>query len=331
MALVEAVATTVPGIEDFALIEAIRKLRLVRGYARLFSGHVYLAYRGSVRDATTLRTVEKVGPAAAVARLSRRDLGEVVEIATGAIRRLEARYGGAMATWGVACERAGRHGFTSLDVEREVGASIKRVINLVRPDVEVRVDVAEDEVYVWAPAKANLRDRPYRRFRHESAINPVLAHAMAMALDPKPGETICDPTCGSGTLLAETHAVQPSAKLICMDIVPHYAQGATLNVGWAEGFDALAGDATRPPLRKCDAFIMNPPYGIRMRRPRGLYESILRAMAQASPSNSRAIVIAPSLREFKRAAEKAGWVVLWGRPVYQGGRWSWVISLRKSL
>jgi len=327
--ITEVIATTVPGIEDIALIEASRKLRLLRGYARLFSGHVYLAYVCSLEEATRLRTVERVGVSVGVWRLRSKTLNEVIRLVSPHISNIVARYGGLMSTWGVTCERAGVHDFASGDVEREVGALIRRVINLARPDVELRIDIAEDEVYVWVPNRRILRNRPYRRAGHESAINPVLAHAMAMLLKPEPGETVCDLTCGSGTLLAEAYYVEPRARYVCMDIEQSYAKIALTNLDWIPNVDVLTGDATKTPIIRCDAFIMNPPYGIRMRKPRNLYTRILRAMWDMAKEGARAIWIAPSMSEVLKSV-KGLWRIVWGRPVYQGGRWTWIIAMRKT-
>ena len=56
-------------------------------------------------------------------------------------------------TFAVRCKRVGKHGFTSMDVEREVGSLLRRQcgaagIRLNRPDVEVRLEIRHRRLLV---------------------------------------------------------------------------------------------------------------------------------------------------------------------------------------
>lgn len=77
-----------------------------------------------------------------------RDLGELAkEIASRTIERVRDR------KFAVRVKRSGRHGFTSLDVAREVGALLKpysKGVDLENPDVEVEVEVRGNKAYLYS-------------------------------------------------------------------------------------------------------------------------------------------------------------------------------------
>jgi len=76
-----------------------------------------------------------------------RDLGELAkEIASRTIEHVRDR------KFAVRVKRSGRHGFTSLDVAREVGALLKpysKGVDLENPDIEVEVEVRGNKAYLY--------------------------------------------------------------------------------------------------------------------------------------------------------------------------------------
>ncbi|MBN4075876.1 MAG: tRNA 4-thiouridine(8) synthase ThiI [SAR86 cluster bacterium] len=56
-------------------------------------------------------------------------------------------------TFAVRCKRAGKHSFTSMDVERVIGAGLNQQteaagVNLTKPDVTVRLEIREQDVFI---------------------------------------------------------------------------------------------------------------------------------------------------------------------------------------
>lgn len=106
-----------------------------------------------------------------------------------------------------------------------------------------------------------------------------VVHLLVKILDPKPGESIVDPACGSGGMLVETaHAVEEAGG----DPRSLFLHGQEVNLTTSaiarmnlflhglEDFDIKRGDTFRNPrfvskgkLQKFDVVIANPPFSLR--------------------------------------------------------------------
>jgi len=224
----------------------------------------------------------------------------------------------------------GTHNFTSRDVEREVGKWLKEkgvVISLVDPDLEINVDVVENYVAVWITvAKKSLKDRPWRVYEHYASLNPVIANAMLRLARPQPGETLCDLTCGGGTIAAEAAELAPQTRYLCVDIALRHVKGAVKNAGHNVMADFLWFDSTklyRAVRPICDKYIFNPPYGFRMPGRIGkLYKLLGSAMRKMARGCAIYVVITPRHKTF---LNQVGGKVLIRRGIYQGGLYSHII------
>lgn len=225
-------------------------------------------------------------------------------------------------------ERVGGHPFTSQDVEREVGMPFKErgyVISLVEPDVEVDADVVGNYVAVWITvARRSLKDRPWRAYEHYAGLNPIIAQAMVRLARPRPGEVLCDLTCGGGTIAAEAAEAAPQACYICVDIELRHVRGLWPIRGGSPQVDVLWFDSTKLHrlLRPvCDKYVFNPPYGFRMPgrigRLYGLLGASMRRLARGRCA--KYVAITPRHKTFKG---QVGGEVLLERTIYQGGLYS---------
>lgn len=320
--------TTVPGLEDFVIEELAEKFTLRKAKAIYMSGRVAAEVEAEPWQLFGLKTAERFGIFLGDGRA--KSLAEVAEVAASHLPKA-LRFLTKQSTVGVSCERVGEHPFTSRDVEREVGKSLKErgyVINLVDPDVEINADVIGDYVSVWITvAKRSLKDRPWRRYEHYASLNPIIAYAMARLAKPEPGETICDLTCGGGTLAIEAAEIEPRARYICVDISLKHVKGAIQNARHIPQVDVLWFDSTKlhrllRPI--CDKYIFNPPYGFRIPGRVGrLYRLLGRAMRRLARGNCATYVaITPRYRTF---IGQVGGEVLIRRVIYQGGLYSHVI------
>jgi tRNA (guanine6-N2)-methyltransferase len=324
---VQYILTTVPGLEDF-VIEELAEGRPTRwARARYMTGRVVAEVDVEPPALFSLKTVERFGIFLGDGHAN--DLRGVVSLA---VERLPAalRYLTKNTTAGVRTERVGSHGFTSRDVEREVGRWLKErgvVISLVDPDVEINVDVVEDYVAVWITvAKKSLKDRPWRAYEHYASLNPVIANAMLRLAKPQPGETLCDLTCGGGTIAAEAAELAPQTRYICVDISLRHVKGAVKNAGHNHFADFLWFDSTklhRATRPVCDKYVYNPPYGFRIPGKIGrLYRLLGKAMRRLARGCPIYVVITPRYKTF---LSQVGGEVLIRRVVYQGGLYSSII------
>ena len=108
---------------------------------------------------------------------------------------------------------------------------------------------------------------------------------MAFLGEPRDGETVLDPVCGSGTLLAEACAYAPGIHAIGIDSDTDAVAIARRNLARARGVALAAGDAraTKLPDASVGLFLANLPFGKQFgSRPqnREFYRDILREMVR---------------------------------------------------
>ena len=319
--------TTVQGLEDVVVEELTTRFATTSASTTYMSGRVIADVDASPQELLSLRSVERFGVFLASGRFSTlKDIADGVKAVLPEI----ASYAAPFTTAGVTCERVGEHGFTSRDVEVAVGALLKEMgvtISLVDPDIELNVDVIGDSYYVWLTAvRTSLKDRPYRRYQHYASLNPVVAYAMARLARPKDGETLCDLTCGGGTICIEASSLA-KIRCLCVDISLRHLKGAASNFEAAGvNADLLWFDSTKlhRALRPiCDIFAFNPPYGVRIPADiHKLYRGLARAIELLARPKARVVVITPRWRAFLRYFPGE---VLERRVIYQGGLYSSIV------
>lgn len=319
--------TTVPGLEDFVIEESAERLSAKTAKAIYMTGRVIVETEAEPHALYSLKTAERFG--IFLGEGLAETLQEVVNTASTYLPHV-LKYLTKNTTVGIRCERVGQHPFTSRDVEREVGRWLKErgyVISLVDPDVEINVDVVHNYVTVWITvAKKSLKDRPWRAYEHYASLNPIIAHAMARLAKPAPGETICDLTCGGGTIAAEAAEYAPWARYICVDISLKHIKGAALNTARYPQVDLLWFDSTKlhraiRPI--CDKYIFNPPYGFRIPGKIGkLYHLLGKAMRKLTRHCATYVTITPRYKTF---TSQVGGEIIMRRVIYQGGLYSSII------
>jgi tRNA (guanine6-N2)-methyltransferase len=319
--------TTVQGLEDVVVEEIAEKLGASSARSTYMSGRVVADVDAPPSSLLALRSVERFGVFITSGTFSA--LGDIVDGVRAVLPEILS-YLSPYATAGVACERAGTHPFTSRDVESAVGSLLKEAgatISLVDPDLELNVDVVGDAYYVWlTSARRSLKDRPYRRYQHYASLNPIVAYAMARLVRLRDGETLCDLTCGGGTICLEASSVA-RVRCICVDISLKHLRGALENFS-AAGADAdvLWFDSTKlhRALRPiCDAFAFNTPYGVRIpANVYKLYRGLARAVELLARPGARVAVVTPRWRAFLKYF---GGEVLERRVIYQGGLYSSIV------
>ena len=171
---------------------------------------------------------------------------------------------------------------------------------------------------VWVPDSVPMRQSGTHRPvpRPEIALSPRLARTLLNLSGLKPGQTVLDPFCGSGTILVE--ALKRSLRCLGLDSRASRVQEARENLRWAiggvtdRGFDVRKGDARELPrmLRgtKVDAIVTEPlllpSLTARPKTPTAeamihdsasVYNDALASMAESIQPDGRIVVVVPMI------------------------------------
>src|SRR5262249_57603945 len=138
-------------------------------------------------------------------------------------------------------------------------------------------------------------------------LRPTSAAAMAFRANPGDSDSVLDPVCGSGTLLAELHAYAPGAALTGIDLDRHAIAAARRNLAHLPQVQLAVGDARATGLAdgSMTLFIANLPFGKQFgSRPehRRLYPEILRELVRLGrPEGWRAILLTSDIEALQAA------------------------------
>ena len=107
-----------------------------------------------------------------------------------------------------------------------------------------------------------MRYRAQRPFSRPGALRPTIAAALIQAANPLPNETVVDPMCGTGAILAEGMIFQKRATFIGGDSDPEALVSAKQRL-WKHDLCLREWDATQLPLElsSIDCFVCNLPFG----------------------------------------------------------------------
>lgn len=157
-------------------------------------------------------------------------------------------------------------------LEKKLGELILRNMPRVRvklkhPD-KTLVGILTSEKFVFGlklaeiPAAPFVQRRPRKRpFFHPSAMQAKLARCMVNLAQPKTGDLVLDPFCGTGTTLIEAELI--GCRALGVDVQRRMARGTLRNVAHfsikPEGM--VVADARSLPLKEVDCVVTDPPYG----------------------------------------------------------------------
>ncbi len=154
------------------------------------------------------------------------------------------------------------------------------------------------------------RDR--RQVEREGSLPPPIAAAMAFMTRPGDDDTILDPVCGSGTLLAEAAGYAPGARLLGADQDLQAVKTARRNLksfGAAE-IDHADARALDLPEGSVSLVLANLPFGKQygdVAENRTLYAEVLGEVRRvAAPKGFRAALLASDRGLLREAARDAG-------------------------
>ncbi len=110
--------------------------------------------------------------------------------------------------------------------------------------------------------KAFVERRPHKRpFFHPAAIPAKIARCMVNLAQPKRGELLLDPFCGTASILVEAGLM--GVRVVGLDAKRRMIVGGLQNLLYygitPEGM--AVADARRPPVTRVDCVVTDPPYG----------------------------------------------------------------------
>lgn len=167
----------------------------------------------------------------------------------------------------------------------------------------------EESYYLGLPFRT-ADDAALRRHRiaeRPGSLPPTIAAAMAFLANPRDDDTVLDPVCGSGTLLAEVHAYAPGAQLRGIDQDRQAIAAARRNLAHVPHLQLSVGDARATGLAdgSLSLVLANLPFGKQFGGPaenRRLYQDILRDLLRLGhPAGWRAVLLTSDVEALKTA------------------------------
>ncbi|OWF34661.1 THUMP domain-containing protein 3-like [Mizuhopecten yessoensis] len=218
-----------------------------------------------------------------------------------------------MPAFRVTCKRAGtNHKFDSMCAASNFGAAINNYFNwnvdMVKFDIEVVLNISENDIRVClALTKGSLHKRNIVSFG-PTTLRATIAYSMLRLCEIKPGDVVCDPMCGTGSIPIEMAQHWKTNFVIGGDVSQRFLSRAVENVENVNkkraekekgdvAADLMHWDAKRLPLRNScvDVFITDLPFGVRMgsfAKNWKLYADSMEEMARVcTPKTGRVVLL----------------------------------------
>ncbi len=218
-----------------------------------------------------------------------------------------------------------------VDLERKLGEQIlKKVknarVNLSNPQ-KTFFGVLTDNRFIFGLKTAEIIPKPFserrprrRPFFHPTAMQAKLARVMVNLAQPKRGDLMLDPFCGTGGMLVEAGLI--GCRVVGFDAKPHMLRGGLKNLKHygieLEGL--VIADARYPPVTKVDCIATDPPYGRSAStlgtNTRRIVEDFLSAVGDKLPRGAKICMASPKTITIGDAGEGAGFKHLESHFVY---------------
>jgi len=160
----------------------------------------------------------------------------------------------------------------SSELEQKIGAIILGKVDgtkvkLTKPNLTFFGVLTEDR-FIFGPKLAEIYPKPFvdrrprrRPFFHPSAMPAKLARCMVNLAQPKAGDIVLDPFCGTASMLIEAGLM--GCRVVGFDVQRRMVRGSLRNLRYygvsPEGM--LRADARHPPIREVNCIVTDPPYG----------------------------------------------------------------------
>jgi tRNA (guanine10-N2)-dimethyltransferase len=210
-----------------------------------------------------------------------------------------------------------------MTLERTIGKSILRQtkgsqVHLKTPQ-KTFLGVLSNGRFIFGLKKAEVKAGEFVRrgtrgkiFTHSAAMPPKLARCMVNLAQPKTGDLLLDPFCGTGSFLVEAGSL--GCRVLGFDVLRSMVKGSLRNLK-ACGLkpeSLIVADAQNLPLREgsVDCVATDPPYGTSAttlgRGSREVFESFLASVAGIVKKRRKVCLAAPETVQVKEIGERLG-------------------------
>jgi tRNA (guanine10-N2)-dimethyltransferase len=208
-----------------------------------------------------------------------------------------------------------------VELEGELGGKILEKVKTSQVDLsnpqKTFFGVITDNRFVFGLKTAEIIPKPFyerrprrKPFFHPTAMQAKLARTMVNLAQPKRGDLMLDPFCGSGGILVEAGLI--GCRVVGFDAKPHMLRGGLKNVRhYGVRLEGLAiADARYLPVTRVDCVATDPPYG-RSASTLGtstklIVEDFLSAFGDRIPKGRRICMASPKTIRIADIGEKAG-------------------------
>jgi tRNA (guanine10-N2)-dimethyltransferase len=213
-------------------------------------------------------------------------------------------------------------GIDGMMLEKKLGELVLQSVPGVRVELKnpnkTLVGILTSEEFIFGlrlaeiPATPFVQRRPRRRpFFHPSAMQAKLARCMVNLAQPKTGDLVLDPFCGTGTTLVEAALIR--CRALGLDVQRRMARGTLRNMTHfnvkPEG--VVVADARNLPLKKVDCVVTDPPYGTSSttlkRTTKQVTEEVLTAVFGLLKNERRVCIAAPRKLNIVQVGEALGY------------------------
>jgi tRNA (guanine10-N2)-dimethyltransferase len=158
----------------------------------------------------------------------------------------------------------------SSSLERTAGTVLKRrwgsKVSLSNPDLSVYLIITDNKRYLGYSNETVEEKRPNKPFKYPHELDWKLGRAMVNLSELKEGKTICDPFCGTGTILLEAESM--GINSIGIDFDEEMCKITQKNLA-RNRYDSIVINSTYHGIQKIkdkiDAIVTDVPYGIASR------------------------------------------------------------------
>jgi len=219
----------------------------------------------------------------------------------------------------------------STDLEQKIGAiildKVKGIkVKLTNPDLTF-FGVLTENKFIFGPKLAEIYAKPFvdrrprrRPFFHPSAMPAKLARCMVNLAQPRAGDIVLDPFCGTASLLIEAGLM--GCRVAGFDVQRRMVRGSLRNLSHygvsTEG--VLRADARYPPIKEVDCIVTDPPYGrsaTTLGRETGeIVKDLLSTAKGYIPKGKRVCIASPKSVEIGKLVEKSGFKHVESHSVY---------------
>ncbi len=158
-----------------------------------------------------------------------------------------------------------------------------------------------------------MRHRTYKQEHIPASLRPTMAAAMVRLGQAQPGETVLDPMCGAGTILAEQLAVgRDKIRVLGGDRELEALRNSRANLIPFRFSDLICWEAGQLPLpdNSIDVVISNPPFGKQLGKPEDmatLYRRMIRECNRVLRKGGRAVLLVADYGVLKQAINSVPW------------------------